>query len=265
LGKPVPRSARGLSRSGPGVALLVGGLVSIGFVLPVLAGPLLAQRGQGADALVPAGVPPASLPHNSRSFERMVEQTALLTHKRFGIEIDVTPHLSGKESVTVPLMVSTAGRRVGDVLDGLVSEYPEYRWRTAGDLIVVEPKDAREDVLDHAVPSFKTSNATLAESIIAVHRIFNPAHPALQMQSPASLCGPGDDCTQRLSDYSAAYVDRRSVELKDATVRQVLTAIGAAFNASWVVRHYTPVRTYSVTDFGFSTGTSFLMVRSQPR
>lgn len=223
------------------------------------------QRGMGANALVPAGIPAASMPHTSRSFERMVEQTALLTHVRFGIEIDVTPNLPGKESVTVPLTVSTAGKSVGAVLDDLVAAYPEYRWRTDGDLVVVEPKDRREDVLDYHVGPFKTSNATLAESIIAVHRIFNPAHPALGMVSPASLCAPGEDCTQRLNDYSAAYVVRHSVDLKDATIRDVVTALGAAFDASWVVRHYTPSRTYAVTDFGFSTGASFLMVRSQPK
>lgn len=244
-------------------ALVVAVVFSCGGVVSI-ASPAVSQRGMGANALVPAGIPEASMPHTSRSFERLVEQTALLTHTRFGIEIDVTPNLPGKESMTVPLTVSTAGKTVGAVLDDLIAVYPEYHWRTDRDVLVVEPKDRREDVLDYHVGAFKTSDATLAESIVAVHRIFNPGHPALRMGSPASLCAPGEDCTQRLNDYSAAYVVRHSVGLKDATIRDVMTAIGAAFDASWVVRHYTPVRTYAVTDFGFSTGSSFLMVRSQP-
>lgn len=133
------------------------------------------------------------------------------------------------------LALDVTGLDAGELVSALVSQCGGYEYKVVGGVLNVGPVGTfdKSDYLTVRKKAFRVSNVPLCDTLTEVHRLVNPqfASPppsARLMRAPAGAGGPVPGHNELLNPVS--------VELKNATVRDVLNALVTAHGrALWIV------------------------------
>lgn len=224
-------------------------VVAVVSVLPPSAA--MAQQPKAADAIVRSGIPVVlEIPPGDMTFNviREVLQAAGALH---GIEqaprtADAAPVDFGRRPNRV---VRLDGTPVGEALDTILREDPDYEWTEADGRILVRAAAARGGALDTRVDRFAVTAVSFIDALTALVRAIDPSRPqpdvmrfGLSLEVGGQKPAPGDVNREAPGEHQAAGprtgAEERpiTIAMDGATLLDILDAIAHAHGElSWSV------------------------------